>query len=269
MTQINIVAAFFGLWGAWLALRGRPWLGGMAVAIGVSIKIFPGIVFIVFLLTRQWKAALGYVLGFALCCALSVPVFGPTKAYELHHEWLTDQATTSGGEAFFAEGRSLRYSNTSLLAVAGRMMMDVNAGRSKEPFTVNVVDVSPETVSRVVKGIQLALLAGLAVLCLRAKRLRIEEVAIGLGITAFFLPVAWTFHLAVILPACIVLARAEDRASLWFLVAAGVLQLAVVTPQTRAVGGLLMANLVAIAGVARLAWQSAAAHESEPGPEAA
>lgn len=64
--------------GAWIAdRRGRPALAGALLATATAIKLFPGFLFLYFLLKGKWRALVAGTITFALLTALTALVFGP------------------------------------------------------------------------------------------------------------------------------------------------------------------------------------------------
>lgn len=75
--QLNLVLLLL-VTGAWAAdRRGRPgWAGGL-VGTAAAIKLFPGFLFLYFVLRRQWAAVLAGVLALILLTGLTAAVLGP------------------------------------------------------------------------------------------------------------------------------------------------------------------------------------------------
>ncbi|MBI2921801.1 MAG: DUF2029 domain-containing protein [Planctomycetes bacterium] len=256
MGQIGLVTLYLSLAGVDFAQRGRPWLGGALVGLAAAIKVMPGILGVYFLLKRRWQAAAGAAAGFALCCALAVPVWGPSRAVDLHQAWRRDAAATAGVK-FFELRESFRYQNQSLHAFLARTLMDVNAGRSGKPFHVNVADWPPDRVALVARVIQVPLLLMMLAACLARRAgepLRLSEFAFVNAITTFLSPIAWTFHMAILLPAYAGLweDRREKESRIWMGISL-VLQLGIAHPRTRALGFLTWSCLAAAIGCWRIA----------------
>ena len=67
--------------GAWVANRsGRPWWAGSLLGLATAIKLFPGFLFLFFLVRKQWKVVLAGVAGFTVATLLTTAVLGP-EAY--------------------------------------------------------------------------------------------------------------------------------------------------------------------------------------------
>ncbi|KAF0242791.1 MAG: hypothetical protein FD180_3730 [Planctomycetota bacterium] len=253
--QIGLVALALSLAAIDLA-RSRPWIGGALAGLAAAIKVTPAIVGVYFLLKRRWAAAAGCAVAFALCCFIAVPVWGAPRARDLHSTWFRESAATTGAK-FFELRESVRYNNQSLHAWAARNFMDVNAGKSSKPFRINIASLSPTAVSWIVRGLQLPL----ALLCLFAffsrrsgEPMTLPEAGLVSAVTTFVSPIAWTFHLAVIIPsvACL-LDRRHDREFRRWLFATVLLELGIIHPFTRAIGLPMFACLAATLG----AWRAA------------
>ena len=67
--QINLWILNSILLGILLA-RHLPWLGGMAVALGAHLKIYPLAMFLPWIVTRKWKAILGCMIGIIILLVL-------------------------------------------------------------------------------------------------------------------------------------------------------------------------------------------------------
>lgn len=253
MGQVGLVTLGLSLAAIDLA-RTRPWVGGALAGLAAAIKVTPAILGVYFLLKRRWAAAAACAGGFLLCCALTIPAWGATHAKDLHTTWLNGSASTAGAK-FFELRQSVRYQNQSLHAWASRVFMEVNAGRSRKPFRINVADLAPATVAWIVRLLQVPL----GVLCLvaflarrREEPMTLAEAGLLSAVTTFVTPIAWTFHLAVMIPAvlCILDRRAEPEFRRWFL-AIVLLEFGMVHSIPRALGLPMFACLAATLGAWR------------------
>jgi alpha-1,2-mannosyltransferase len=74
--QLNLVLLLL-LTGTWAADRsGRPWLAGALLGAVTAIKLFPGFVFIYFLIRRRWAVIVAGIASCVLLTALTVAVMG-------------------------------------------------------------------------------------------------------------------------------------------------------------------------------------------------
>ncbi len=253
MGQIGLVTLALSLAAIDLA-RSRPWLGGALAGLAAAIKVTPAVLGVYFLLKRRWAAAAACAAAFALCCALTVPVWGAGRAREMHDSWLRERASTAGAK-FFEKGESVRYQNQSLHAWASRVFMDVNAGRSRKPFRINVANLSPGAVAWIVRILQVPL-GALCLLAFFARRpgepMTLAEAGLLCSVTTFLAPIAWTFHLAVMIPAvaAILDRRAEPEFRRWFF-AILLLEFGMVHSIPRALGLPMFACLAATLGAWR------------------
>jgi alpha-1,2-mannosyltransferase len=249
--QVALPVLWLALAGVEELVRGRDGRAGALWALAAALKVTPGLLVVYALLKRRFAAAAAFTGAFALTCALTVPVFGPARAVDYHLRWLREARTA--GAAFFDRGESLRFNNASLQATLARLLQDVNAGRARRPFRVNVAALGDATVARVAVAVQVVALVAMIVLCAGGP-VRPADVGLVLGITGLFSPIAWTFHFVALIPAVAVLAAARDRTSRVLLVLGVALELTLASEVARAVGGLQLANLVLTAGCGRLSW---------------
>lgn len=266
--QVGLPVLWLTLAGVEQAARGRALRGGALLGLAAALKLTPALLAVWLLLRGRWAAAVAAGATFVAVCAATALVFGPARALDLHARWLREHGSTAGA-AYSEEGKSLRFTNASLASTLGRLLLDENAGYNSEPFQVNVAAVAPATATRLLQACEALALAGLLAVALRRRRVGdptlsltpgsgvtpCAEVGLALGLVAVFTPIAWTHHFVVLLPGVVALAAAGDRASRAWLVASLLLQLTLVAPLTRALGGLLLSDLAVVAGCARLAWR--------------
>jgi putative flippase GtrA len=63
---------------AWVAYRrGWPMWAGALLAAATSVKLFPGFLFLFFLLRRQWRVLVGGAIGFAVLTVVTATILGP------------------------------------------------------------------------------------------------------------------------------------------------------------------------------------------------
>jgi hypothetical protein len=81
----NVHLFLLGLLGlAWLGVRWseatgdrrHEWIAGFAVGVAATIKVFPGIILLWFLLTRRWQGAAFVLVGIAATTLVSLPFTG-------------------------------------------------------------------------------------------------------------------------------------------------------------------------------------------------
>lgn len=76
MGQANLPVVALVAWGALLALRKRPWLGGVLVGIACMLKMSPGLLVAWWLVRRDWKPAIAACVTAAVLSLASLPLAG-------------------------------------------------------------------------------------------------------------------------------------------------------------------------------------------------
>jgi alpha-1,2-mannosyltransferase len=267
--QVGLPVLWLTLAGVEQAARGKALRGGALLGLAAALKLTPALLAVWLLLRGRRAAAVIAGATFVALCGATAVAFGPARALDLHARWLREHGSTAGA-AYSEEGKSLRFTNASLASTLGRLLLDENAGYNSEPFQVNVADVGPAAATRLLQGCEALALAGLLALALRRRRLGdatlslvpgsgvtpCAEVGLALGLVAVFTPIAWTHHFVVLLPGAVALAASPDRTSRGWLAASVLLQLTLISPLTRACGGLLLSDLAVVAGCGALVWRS-------------
>ena len=94
-----LLLSFVGF--AALLARGRPFAAGLALSVGVTIKVFPAVGLLVPVLRRDWSCLAGFVAGMAvLAVALPLAVFGPERFVAEYRDYIpvvTGMSQTTGG----------------------------------------------------------------------------------------------------------------------------------------------------------------------------
>ncbi len=89
MLQINMFVLFLAIAGFLFHSRERNWIAGFFFGLAASIKAFPGLFLIYFLLRKQWKLA-GIILLWAIGFTLSPIIFyGYERFVGLMTEWIS------------------------------------------------------------------------------------------------------------------------------------------------------------------------------------
>jgi len=139
--------------------RARNWEGGALLGVAAALKLTP-LLFVVYLLCRRnWRGAAGMVLAGIVCTiVLPLMVWGFQGSYQRTRSWVEHVVVpvASGGPEFI--DRAYRSTNQSLRAAAVRYLTRYNAGTSAYPAFVNVVDMSEQTVRRIVNVLRLIIL---------------------------------------------------------------------------------------------------------------
>jgi hypothetical protein len=197
-TQINLYVLFLILLAFHLFQQRHNGLGGLALAVAVSLRAVP-IIFLPYLLYRgAWRAA-AWTAGFLLVINLFLPVavFGSNAAAERWRSW---RAIATAETHDPAPG----YSNQSLLAALKRFL--TNAGSARDPVKLGVADWSTESVVRLFY----ALIAGVGVAFAlafwsnrspptHASTRQFEELAVILVLMPLISPLAWKAHFVTVL----------------------------------------------------------------------
>jgi len=126
-----------------LIRTGRPFAGGVLLAVAVAIKAYPLIAAGYFFYHRKWKAMAGLLVGLVVLFFL-LPLFFRTPA-----QVRDDALVWAQGMLFRFDSdtiaqrpkRSYSFKNQSLQATVHRLFRSVPAdGESKDDWTVNIVD---------------------------------------------------------------------------------------------------------------------------------
>jgi hypothetical protein len=172
--------------GFWLAeRRGRPGWAGIALGVATAYKLFPGLLFVYLLLSRQWRALAAGVLSFAAVTALTAAVLG-TETYRTYVVEVLPQVERS-------------QSGWGNLTLTGLWTKLFNPGENRdrieplwrEPLLARA---GALTSSAVILGV-------LAWFILKARSRAERDVAFGLTLTAMLLvsPIAWDHYLLLLL----------------------------------------------------------------------
>lgn len=74
--QMHILVLLLLTFSAWLYFRDSFFLSGLLLAIAAAIKIYPALFLIFFLWKKQWRAAIGLIVGLSGVAVSSVSLFG-------------------------------------------------------------------------------------------------------------------------------------------------------------------------------------------------
>jgi hypothetical protein len=194
--QLNLLLLLL-LSGAWTADRnGHPHWAGTLVALATAIKLFPGFIFVYFLLRREWAAVRTGLLALAGITALTALVLGP-DAYRGYFLEVLPRT---------AQWRS-EWSNLSLSGVWCKLFESSNFGGPME------IQPSLQSPLLALLGMSITLLAVTAILALRARQLRLAEdrdllyalTMIGMLLVS---PITWDHYLLLlILPTAVLWQR--------------------------------------------------------------
>jgi hypothetical protein len=84
-------------------LRGHQGVAGVAVALGTLFKLYPVLLLALFAVRRQWRALLGFGVGFLLLNGFAILVMG----WEMHRIYLFEVIPNIGGTTTWVENQTL------------------------------------------------------------------------------------------------------------------------------------------------------------------
>lgn len=185
--QVNLLLLLL-LTGAWAADRsGRPHWAGTLVAVATAIKLFPGFLFVYFLLRREWKAVRTGLLALAAITVLTALILGPEayRSYFLEVLPRTSQWRTEWG-------------NVSLSGLWCKLF--------ESPMHLRLIEVQPlvHAPALALLGMSCTLLAVTAILAMAARRLRSVQdwdLLFSLTIMGMLLvsPITWDHYLLLLI----------------------------------------------------------------------
>jgi len=232
-----------------LLLPRYPWVSGLALALAIHIKITPGILVLIWLLTRRWKAVLGTVAGFAGIVFLQTGFGMNWTTWRQFLEFLFDPFGNPLLLRFpLFRDNSLHGLLENVLRFAGVL--------STPPGT------APFSLFGILAGlVTLAVVAWFALRFVQQeRRLRegfsSDELNLythsmdALALTLLVPPMVWEHHYVIAVPVIIWAAATSPRNRLWIVAVAAALMLAVPTFDLfpfsyHRVAGLLMLLLLA------------------------
>ena len=203
--QVNILIVAL-LYGAlFLYTRERDWRGGFLLGMATAVKLTSGLFIPYFLLKRQWRVVGGSAVGVLIAwVAVPMTLLGWTAYIDVHRGWL-EKVAPFLAEGTYAEGLGgFRHTNQSLSAALQRTLARTPAGGGREDLYVNVVSLSPATVTTLVRLIGFGMLVGLGWLC----RFRGDhrhgpqfglECALVMIAALLLSPISWINHYVVLL----------------------------------------------------------------------
>jgi len=183
--QLNLVILLL-LTGVWAADRsGRPLLAGTCLGIATAIKLFPGFLFLYFIIKGRWKTVIAGAASLFLLGGFTAALFGP-EAYRYYFLVVLPRV---------AKFRGL-WANASLVGFWVKLF-DPPA---EYPRVVPIWH-SPAAARLGVVVSCSAILAILAWIVRRSKSLLEQDLAFGLAVTAMLLvsPITWDHYLLLLL----------------------------------------------------------------------
>jgi len=205
-----VAAAFY-----WLTRGEKKFRAGILLGFAAAFKVLPGLFGVYLLFTRQWRALGGMIFAGVVCTVvLPVLLFGPQRAWQLHRSWYERVvAPYQSGQTTKFIGDPYRPSNQSLTAAFNRLLRPLPMDASKGERNINLLSLSPKTVSALVKALQLTVALGLMLLwalCGRgkdAKSAAILMAAVAPGIMLLSEVSLTSHHVLLILPVAAIVVR--------------------------------------------------------------
>jgi hypothetical protein len=168
--------------GAWLADRtGREWLAGALVGTAAVIKLFPGFLFLYFMLRGRWRPLVGGMAAAALLTGITAAVLG-TETYRTYVEDVIPKVE---------EFRSA-WGNQSFAGLWSKLFDPL---QKYDPIAPVIR--SPALARRLPFVSAAAVVACLAVVVLKARSRSAEDAAFGATVTGMLLvsPITWDHYL--------------------------------------------------------------------------
>ena len=190
--QVDMFLLFFLTLAAWALHRARPWLSGAALAVATGIKILPGIVVLVFLARRRWRALLAFSLSLGLWLVWPLIGFGPARGIQLLDQWRHS--------AIFSHATSLEYANDPANQSLSATMIRTLADRSPDPAQAGhpIAGLELKTVGQIWMTLSLALIGATFLILVKNRQSHgDEDVEFGLAILLYHLisRKTWETHL--------------------------------------------------------------------------
>ncbi len=237
------------------ASRGRDWSGGVLLGLALWVKLLPVMGVGYLLVKRKWRAAV-VAVGCALLVnlALTLPVFGPQRTWELHRKWWDNEATgASYRMAHVAEAIDEdRLTNQSPAILLRRFLTQKGLYPGCPWAGIAWADLSAGQF----RIVHLAVLGGLGLVLLAVCRRPghatspaqwADEIALVTLATLWFSPVAWSYHPTAAMPAVAVFLGRMDRHPrlVWTVVVLWLVALSLTgSDLARAVGNLFWAHFL-------------------------
>ncbi len=129
----SVTAAFV------LAERGKPFRAGLALSIGIMLKIIPVLCLLYFLMRRKWSVAWGVLAGMIVIGVLpSLAIFGPRKLWDYHEFWYRTQFSVYTPMNAIDNPVECTYQNQAVVRTMIRLFTHTNAGSSRDPFYITI-----------------------------------------------------------------------------------------------------------------------------------
>lgn len=219
------------VWCLRLSERRRETSAGLVLAVAASLKLFPIVLGLYFLLKRQTRVLAGLVIGLIICNGvIPAAAFGMRRSWELHRAFWERSARGQSLLALaLADSDKMRYTNQSLPLVLKRLTSPTHPGiqRDGKPRYVNITTWSQRPIR--IAGISLApvqwaaagvagALSFVAIVVTRrpARRTGLQRMRYEFGgfvlLSILLAPVIWTFYFSLcFLPLALVGGHVERK----------------------------------------------------------
>jgi alpha-1,2-mannosyltransferase len=214
-SQVNIVLLALIVLALSEYSKRRDTTAGLLLGTAAAVKLTPGLFMAYFAWKRQWKLFAWSVVGVAICWGVLVPLMlGPSRYVEVMGSWL-DRLLPFVTDGAIAEGYGLggfRHTNQSMSAVVHRFLTETPVDGGRPGWYLNVLSLSRETASIVVKALSLIVLAALAWITRAAARGRrdpripLEIALVGIA-TLLLSPISWINHYVILTLAYLAVVR--------------------------------------------------------------
>ena len=184
----------------------RDTSAGLLLGVATAVKLTPGLFVAYFAWKRQSKLFAWSVVGVAICWGVLVPLMlGPSRYVEVMGSWL-ERLLPFVTDGTIAEGQDFsgfRHTNQSMSAVFYRFFTATPVGGGREGWYLNVVSLSHEAASAVLRVLDLMVLAALAWLTRAAAngrrdpRIPFEIAIVGIA-TLLLSPISWINHYVIL-----------------------------------------------------------------------
>lgn len=198
--QSNVVILYLLAAFAYAALRDQQGRAGLLLAVAAAFKVTPALLAGVLVLRGRWRALAGFAAGLALCLGgVPLAAFGPERGAALMASWSAIVLTPFVvGEQVKSTNVSWYHTNQSMEAFLQRSLTPYAAERyGGLHAALPAVGLTEAQVHRVASGMRLGLLALLAAVVWRGRRVR-EQWLFALALAPFGMlwlsPASWNSH---------------------------------------------------------------------------
>ncbi|MBE7492763.1 MAG: DUF2029 domain-containing protein [Planctomycetes bacterium] len=241
--QVNVFVTVLVVAGLLLLRRDRVVAGALLLALATHIKVTPGILLLVLLVTRQWRAA-GWMCAHGLWLALvplvwMVPALGPVNGFvhnvDMHVYFVRDIVLTAVFKGQYMDFSMYRWANLSVPGTLHRLFDDnaVVAAGSLSPGAV-LFGLPPALLDWVARLVALAMLGG-GVFVLRRASSGVAVTGTALLVWLGFQLgnlVCWEHHLLSLVPLfAFLMVMQWPRKEAWILLLAGAMFLVLSLPR--------------------------------------